>query len=192
MTATPETDRARFYRFADRPSPGACWLWHGSITRHGYGRFSLGLKWEKAHRAAWRIFRGAIPPGLFVLHRCDEKRCVNPRHLALGTHADNVRDALARGRYRRGFRATHCPSGHDLEAHGVPNSRGYRECGLCRVGRKAAKRREAGVVPRRFRGPRRWPAVMFAASVDEQPADRFPDEAIAGLAESAAADGDDA
>jgi hypothetical protein len=135
-----ERDRARFLQYADRPSARDCWLWQAHCER--YGRFSIGLRKVWAHRAAWLLWRGDVPQELYVLHTCDVKTCVNPRHLYLGTHADNVRDAVARRRYRRGFRVTHCPRGHDLTEHGRINSQGNRECRTCRNAQKRVARAE--------------------------------------------------
>ncbi len=73
-------------RVARCPMSG-CWLWLGSLSE-GYGQFLR----ERAHRAAYRLFVGAIPDGMHVLHKCDVKSCANPKHLYLGTHADNMAD----------------------------------------------------------------------------------------------------
>jgi hypothetical protein len=77
-----------------------CWLWLGAINPNGYGATSH----ENAHRVAWRLTNGEIPHGMCVLHRCDNKQCVNPAHLFLGTPADNSRDMVAKGRSVKGER----------------------------------------------------------------------------------------
>lgn len=71
-----------------------CWEWMGATYTKGYGQFAS----DCAHRWSWRIHRGPIPRGLHVLHRCDNRTCVNPDHLFLGTNLDNVRDMDAKGR----------------------------------------------------------------------------------------------
>lgn len=78
-----------------------CWEWTGAICpTTGYGDFSAGGAGSNvgAHRASYELNIGPIPPGLFVLHRCDNRRCVRPDHLFLGTQRDNVRDMIAKGR----------------------------------------------------------------------------------------------
>lgn len=92
-------------RFEEKcvPEPNSgCWLWIASIKGEGYGQIGTGVGDSKrpvlAHRAAWTIYVGPIPPGMFVLHRCDQRLCVNPDHLRLGTHVDNMLDMVAKGR----------------------------------------------------------------------------------------------
>ena len=71
----------------------ACWLWTGRLDDGGYGRFSQGSgHWTKAHRASYQLYKGEIPDGLLVRHLCNVRRCVNPEHLAIGTHKDNTAD----------------------------------------------------------------------------------------------------
>ena len=76
-------------------SATGCWNWSGYIGTHGYGAMSRG---RLAHRVSWETHKGAIPPGLHVLHECDNRKCVNPAHLFLGGQSANMKDASAKGR----------------------------------------------------------------------------------------------
>lgn len=78
---------------------GGCWLWTGATVRNGYGRFRIYPKTITAHRFAWINTNGPISDNLCVLHRCDIRICVNPKHLYLGTKSDNMRDMFVRGRH---------------------------------------------------------------------------------------------
>lgn len=78
-----------------------CWEWTGTLRPDGYGVIGLGRSDEgidRVHRVSWRMRRGEIPRGLFVLHRCDNPKCVRVGHLFLGTQLDNVKDCIAKGR----------------------------------------------------------------------------------------------
>lgn len=88
-------------RFFNKVVFGAsdCWTWRGHVSRLGYGAFSLGME-KKAHRVSYALHNGPIPDGLNVLHKCDNRQCVNPDHLFLGTQKDNVLDMCIKGRHR--------------------------------------------------------------------------------------------
>ncbi len=78
-----------------------CWLWQRGLDRYGYARLTVAYKYRRAHRLAWLLFVGPIPKGLYVLHTCDVRHCINPQHLFLGTNLDNIRDMERKGRARR-------------------------------------------------------------------------------------------
>lgn len=75
-----------------------CWLWRSTVGTTGYGQFCMFGKYRKAHRVAYTLSVGEIPEGMFVLHRCDVPLCVNPDHLFLGTHQDNMADKAKKKR----------------------------------------------------------------------------------------------
>jgi hypothetical protein len=75
-----------------------CWFWLGCTAGGGYGWFWRNGGPEYAHRVAYELIFSAIPQGMDVLHHCDNKRCVNPAHLFLGKHIDNMRDMINKGR----------------------------------------------------------------------------------------------
>jgi hypothetical protein len=89
-------------RFWSRVNKTAtCWLWTGSIrNQFGYGRIRANNVTWPTHRLSWVLANGPIPDGLWVLHRCDNPRCVRPDHLFLGTPKDNSQDRDAKGRHR--------------------------------------------------------------------------------------------
>ena len=77
---------------------GSCWEWTGTMHYLGYGRFAMGRRSFYAHRISWELANGPIPRGMFALHKCDNRGCVRPDHLFLGSQRDNVRDAWAKKR----------------------------------------------------------------------------------------------
>lgn len=83
-----------------------CWEWNGAKS-NGYGSFRINGKSHYAHRVSWLINNGRIPEGFFVCHKCDNRSCVNPKHLFLGTAKDNVSDCVNKDRHARGERNGH-------------------------------------------------------------------------------------
>jgi hypothetical protein len=83
-------------------APSGCHEWTGYVMPNGYGQVHLGGKTAYAHRVAYELRHGPIANGLYVLHRCDNRRCVNVDHLFLGTHLDNVVDCVQKSRHAYG------------------------------------------------------------------------------------------
>lgn len=86
-----------FWKHVDKQ--GDCWLWMGALT-NGYGQVHVNNRHGYAHRFSWEFVNGQIPDGMVICHHCDVKRCVNPKHLFIGTQLDNVRDCIAKGRFK--------------------------------------------------------------------------------------------
>lgn len=85
-----------------RPELGNCWIWTGATTRlngHGVIKVTKEFRVILTHRVAWELTFGKIPLTQRVLHKCDTPRCVNPRHLFLGTQNDNMVDMCRKGRH---------------------------------------------------------------------------------------------
>lgn len=91
---------ARFWAKVDRASD--CWAWIGALTTAGYGSLKRGGVVYYAHRISWEMHHGPVPAGQVVCHLCDNRRCVRPDHMFLGSQHDNLRDAAAKGRMERG------------------------------------------------------------------------------------------
>jgi len=148
--------RERFWSKVQACEADKCWPWIGVRMHTGYGAFSLGGERgpiELAHRAAWILTHGTVPDGMYVLHRCDNRLCQNPAHLFLGTHLDNIRDMVEKGRnvnppypYWQSEK-THCPHGHPYDSNNTrysPNGKRYcRECNRLNAARIRQARQES-------------------------------------------------
>lgn len=91
MTKPQTTIEDRFWSKVKRGKEDDCWEWQGARFRQGYGAFTNKTT-KYAHRMAYILTYGSIPEGMFILHKCDNPPCCNPKHLWLGTQADNVHD----------------------------------------------------------------------------------------------------
>lgn len=119
---------------------GQCLVWRGSTNGRGYGEMTVGGRKVYAHRYSWAQHNGRWPGrDEEVRHRCDNPPCVNPEHLEIGSHADNMRDMSIRGRAKR---AT-CKNGHPwADPHIAYRTNGARYCRTCKdIARRASDKR---------------------------------------------------
>ena len=96
-----QEDIKKFWKYVDKKSENECWLWHGSKAR-GYGRFRISNGTIGVHRFSFLLYNGYLTDDLNCLHQCDVKNCCNPKHLWLGTQADNVQDMVNKKRHKYG------------------------------------------------------------------------------------------
>lgn len=118
-----------------------CWNWTGATSR-GYGQITFGGKHQTAHRFVFNSFVEQIKDGMWVLHHCDNRLCVNPRHLYQGTPIDNRADMLNRKRWSHPWaKRTHCTKGHEYMVSGFSIAKdGSRVCLICQRDHKRNQR----------------------------------------------------
>lgn len=118
-----------------------CWEWTGAQHEHGYGIIGLGRREDgidRVHRVTYRHYVGDIPDGMFVLHRCDNRQCCNPKHLFLGSAGDNSRDMVEKGRFttpnaRLNVQQVEAIRGSTLSAHLLAQRHGVRPRQIRRI-----------------------------------------------------------
>lgn len=163
-----KTVEERFYEKVGRPQPETgCMEWVAGTFTTGYGAFYVDGRPVKAHRFAYALWVGPLPAWTdhacpVVRHRCDNRLCVNPEHLEVGSPKDNVQDMNRRG--RNGFsRRENCPRGHLLDGENlVPSElkKGRRSCRSCH--------RTYLVLYKRHGGAGRWTAEIFSSEADRR------------------------
>lgn len=144
LNLTPEALK-RFWAKVDIKSEDECWLWTASVTSRGYGAFAINGKSTSAHKISWALVNNdgvMSDPKSHIMHSCDVRPCVNPRHLSLGTALDNTRDAINKGRnvIRIPSQEAFCKKGHPRTPETTHKK--YNTCLLCtREADREAKRR---------------------------------------------------
>lgn len=115
-----------------KPAKKGCLEWTGFRRKNGYGMTHVkGLRQSATHRLMYMAAHGPIPHGLVVMHACDNPPCINPRHLSVGTHTENLRQSVAKGRHHEA-RKTHCHRGHLLDGDNLyVCPEGRRHCKHC-------------------------------------------------------------
>ena len=126
-----------------------CWIWIGAKSEQGYGRFiAQSGRVLQAHRFAYELMNGVIPEGMELDHLCKNPSCVNPSHLEVVTHAENIVRSMAGKVNNPQTIKTHCPSGHPYdELNTYLNKQGKRECRICH--RERNRNRRSSIARRR-------------------------------------------
>lgn len=114
----------------DRIPFSGCWLWIGAGIRYGNVQFNGRI--SPAHRVVWELTHGSIPVGMELMHRCDVGCCVNPDHLQIGSHLENMQDMVSKGRQKAPSGSSHWTKKHPEKARlvaqaNITNSHGSRE-----------------------------------------------------------------
>jgi hypothetical protein len=126
-----------FYRKIDFNFKTDCWDWVGAKDEKGYGCFTY-IGGKKAHRYSYGVHKGVVPNDMCVLHTCDNRGCVNPEHLWLGTQGENIKDRDIKGRHA-GTKQTHCIYGHEFTSVIIYRGKTWRKCATCLTSRKKGK-----------------------------------------------------
>lgn len=133
--------RPAYERFIEKLTvkDDGCWIWNAALNNDGYGIFNFELKCIKAHKFSYIHFKGQVPDGLEIDHKCRVRNCVNPDHLEAVTHAENVRRGdVGKLVGQRKKEITHCPRGHEYNLDNTylqktMTGKKHRSCKICRA-----------------------------------------------------------
>lgn len=130
--------------------PSGCWNFTDHLINCGYGQLRNKDKILLAHRLSWTLHKGAIPDGLYVCHTCDNRKCVNPDHLFIGTPKDNVQDMMAKGRAKFYVNPifTHCKRGHLFTPENTVTTKTGKRCRICQYASIARYRKRVALKKR--------------------------------------------
>jgi hypothetical protein len=120
----------RFWKYVMPVPFSGCWIWMGSLENTGYSHFRHTLsKGQTGHSFAYRHYRGAVPPGMHLDHKCRVPSCVNPDHLEVVTCQENILRGV--GLAAMNARKTHCKRGHEFAGDNIYHRNGTRQCREC-------------------------------------------------------------
>lgn len=137
----------RFWKKVNKDGPNGCWIWTGGLTK-GYGRLSCQQGHILAHRFAYELFKRSIPSEMELDHLCRNLSCVNPEHLEVVTHRENMlRGTSIYQMVNRNEAKTTCPSGHPYDLLNTAFYQGKRHCRICRNGRHGRRLKVQPAMP---------------------------------------------